>query len=339
VVFTDTFETGDSKFKYDQAFVDYRSRWDDVIPLRSRTQVGWAFGEFCCRNFTPLVLIRDNISENKGGALMDACHLRGVKSAYICPYTPQQDQAENYLGRVTTMASYAMVFSGAPLFFWRWAILCAVFIANILATYYSRESIWSTPYTLLFGEPFPNASIVVPFGCGALVLLDKDDRAKFKTRCVLLSFIHYTTSHPLYTYAFYSPRSKRVLYRQDAIFLVDTFPMRHARASIGLPRDGETLTAFRSPLASALDPNHDLSFREWKTGDSLPAFDDHATGIALHDDLHASRTDTPDFPLDWPRRFPHHPAFGPCSFHGPRSCPPSFSSIWILLTFLSSTPG
>ncbi len=53
------------------------------------------------------------------------------------------------------MASYAMVFSGAPLFFWRWAILCAVFLANILATYYSREKIWSTPYTLLFGGPFP----------------------------------------------------------------------------------------------------------------------------------------------------------------------------------------
>jgi hypothetical protein len=29
-----------------------------VIPLRSRTQVGWSFGEFCCRNFTPLILDR-----------------------------------------------------------------------------------------------------------------------------------------------------------------------------------------------------------------------------------------------------------------------------------------
>jgi hypothetical protein len=127
VVFTDTFETGDSKFRYGQAFVDYRSRWGDVNPLRSRTQVGWAFGEFCCRNFTPLILIRDNISENRGGTLMTECHARGVKSAFICPYTPQQDQAENYLGRVTTMASYAMVYAGAPLFFWRWAIQCAVF--------------------------------------------------------------------------------------------------------------------------------------------------------------------------------------------------------------------
>jgi hypothetical protein len=105
VVFTDTFETGDSRFRYGQAFVDYRSRWGDVIPLRSRSQVGWAFGEFCCRNFTPLILIRDNIREIKGGSLMAECHARGVKSAFICPYTPQQDQAENCLGRVTTMAS------------------------------------------------------------------------------------------------------------------------------------------------------------------------------------------------------------------------------------------
>jgi hypothetical protein len=313
VLFTDAFETGDSKFRYGQAFVDYRSRWGDVIPLRSRIQVGWAFGEFCCRNYIPLILIRDNISENVGGALMSECHARGVKSSFICPYTPQQDQDENYLGRITTMASYAMVYASAPLFFWRWAILCTVFIANILATYYSRERIWSTPYTCLFWEPFPDASIVVPFGCGALVLLDKDDRAKFKTRCALLIFIHYATTHPLYTYAFFSPRSKRVLYRQDAIFLTTTFPMRHARVYSGLSADDEALTPFRSPLGSSPECPEDLSFRGWKAGDDLPDFDDHSTGFSLHDDPRTSRTDTHACPPDWPRRYPDHPAFGPRS--------------------------
>jgi hypothetical protein len=312
-VFTDTFETRDCKFKYGQAFVDYRSRWGDVIPLRSRTQVGWAFGEFCCRNFTPLILLRDNISENIGGDLMKECHLRGVKSAFICPYTPQQDQAENYLGRITTMASYAMVYSGAPLFFWKWGVLSAVFVANITATYYSRERIWSTPYTLLFGEPFPDASIVVPFGCGALILLDQEDREKFKTRCALLILIHYATSHPLYTYAFFSPRTKRVLYRQDAIFLVTTFPMRHARVSTGLPADGEPLVAFRSPLASVMESQDDLSFQHWTTGDCLPDYDDHATGVTLVENSDSDRVTTPDLPLDWPRRYPYHPSFGPRS--------------------------
>jgi hypothetical protein len=66
--------------------VDYRSRYGDIIPIKSRKKVGCAFGEFCNRHFVPKILIRDNIPENVGGALADECHRRGVKSAYI--YAP-----------------------------------------------------------------------------------------------------------------------------------------------------------------------------------------------------------------------------------------------------------
>jgi hypothetical protein len=45
----------------------------EVIPLNSRSQVGWAFAEFCSRHFTPLILIRDNIGEHIGGSLMEEC--------------------------------------------------------------------------------------------------------------------------------------------------------------------------------------------------------------------------------------------------------------------------
>jgi hypothetical protein len=31
---------------------------------------GLYLGEFVCRNFSPLILIRDNIAKNRGGALM-----------------------------------------------------------------------------------------------------------------------------------------------------------------------------------------------------------------------------------------------------------------------------
>jgi hypothetical protein len=34
-LYMDTFESGDRRFPYDQAFVDHASRWGDVIPLRS----------------------------------------------------------------------------------------------------------------------------------------------------------------------------------------------------------------------------------------------------------------------------------------------------------------
>ena len=36
------------------------------------------------------------------------------------------------------MASFAMVLAGAPMFMWRWAIMCAAFINNISATFYKQ---------------------------------------------------------------------------------------------------------------------------------------------------------------------------------------------------------
>ncbi len=140
VYFTDTFKTEDSTYRNGQAFVDYRSRC-----IRSRKRVGWVIGKFCCCYYVPLILIRDNIAENVGGAVEEECHRRGIKSAFICPYTKQQDYAERYLGRVTAMASFAMVFSGAPIFMWRWGIKCAAFINNITATYYQKEKVWAVP--------------------------------------------------------------------------------------------------------------------------------------------------------------------------------------------------
>jgi hypothetical protein len=127
------------------------------------------------------------------------------------------------------------------------------------------------PYTLIFGEPFPDASIVVPFGCGALVLLDKDGREKFQSRCALMVFVHYATSHPMYTYAFYSPRTKCIVSRQDAIFLVNHFPMRMARTAAGFP-----------------DPQNDLSFQTWAQDEPLPVYDDHVKGTPLTDTYFAS---------------------------------------------------
>ncbi len=80
--------------------------------------------------------------------------------------------------------------------------------------------------------------MVVPFGCAVLVLRDSDDRAKFANRAVMMLFAHYSEDHPLFTYAVYSPRTKRLLHRQDVIFLTSVFPMRAARVASGLGPDG-----------------------------------------------------------------------------------------------------
>jgi hypothetical protein len=191
------------------------------------------------------------------------------------------DFAEGYIGRITTMASFAMVYSGAPLFMWVWAVKTAVFINNIMASYYSIQKVWATPYELIHGELFPDASIVVPFGCGVLVLLPKADRAKFKSRCALMIFIHYAVDHPLYTYAVYSPMTKRVLMRQDCIFLPQLFPMRIARAATGMSPDGEPLVPFRSPIGIREGTDPHLSFGGWDATDPLPEYEDHVRGSRL----------------------------------------------------------
>ncbi len=86
--------------------------------MRSKTEVGLAFATFCSQNWVPLILVRDNAGENVGGSLMKELLSRNVKSAIICPHHQQQNFAEGYIGRITAMASFGMVYSGAPLFMW-----------------------------------------------------------------------------------------------------------------------------------------------------------------------------------------------------------------------------
>ncbi len=293
--------------------MDYRSRFGDIIPIRTRKKVGWAIGEFCCRLFVPLILVRDNITENVGGALEEECHKRGIKSAFICPYTQQQDYAEGYLGRVTAMASFAMVFAGAPVFMWRWAIVCAVFINNITAAFYTREKFWATPWELFHGEPFPDSSVVVPFGCAALVLLNKKEIEKFKGTCALMIFVHYALNHPLYTYALYSPMTKKIIFRQDVIFLPYVFPMREARIRGGLVPDGDVVVAYRSPVREGGVRDNDMSFEDWKESDSILPYQDHVTGYSMISPSDETASSTGEMPSEWPRQQPFHLLFGPQS--------------------------
>jgi hypothetical protein len=113
LVCTDTFETGDTRFRYCLVFYDPVSRWGWIFPMHSKTEIGLAFATFCSQNWVPLILIRDGAGENVGGSLMKELLSRNVKSAFICPHHPQQNFAEGFIGRLTAMASFGMVYSGA----------------------------------------------------------------------------------------------------------------------------------------------------------------------------------------------------------------------------------
>ncbi len=110
VVFTDTFVSGDNKYMYGQVFYDYVSGWGDILPIRSQNDVGTALSDFCCRNWVPLCIVSDNAGENIGGDFVEVNRRLGIQRAYICPRHPMQNYAEGYLGRITAMASFAMVY-------------------------------------------------------------------------------------------------------------------------------------------------------------------------------------------------------------------------------------
>jgi hypothetical protein len=253
--------------------------------------------------------VRDNIGENIGGSLLEECRKRDVKSLFICPYRSQQNYAEDYLGRITAMASFAMVYSGAPLFMWIYATKTAVFVNRICASYYSKRQEWATPYELINGEPFPDASIVVPFGCAVLVLRNSDDRPKFTNRCTMMIFVHYSDDHPLFTYAVYSPRTKRVVHRQDCIFLTSVFPMRAARVGAGMGPDGDALVVFRSPESLRDGCLPELSFGHWTLGDPLPPYDDDVTGFTLTQPHHNLVVPPEEKDTNVPVHSPSHSSF------------------------------
>ncbi len=201
------------------------------------------------------------------------------------------------------------------MFMWIWSIAYAVFINNITASFCSTEQVWATPHELTFNEPFSDASIVVPFGCGVLVLLTEEERGKFQSRCALMIFIHYASQHPLYTYAVYSPRTRRVLFRQDCIFLTNLFPMRTARAREGLNLEGDSISIipYRSPISVRHRGDDTLSFQGWDVDQRLPEYQDHITGHKLNRPANEAMKTSDPKPMDYPCVNPNDPRFGPPS--------------------------
>ena len=125
-------------------------------------------------------------------------------------------------------------------------------------------------------------------------------------------FIHYADEHPLYTYAFYSPRTKRVIFRQDCIFLTGVFPMRIARQSSGLNPEGEPLIPFRSPLCMRGDGDSPFSFQDWNPSDPLPVYEDHVQGVKISPPFSTGtmiRSTVPER-ADESFHFPFHQEFG-----------------------------
>jgi hypothetical protein len=135
-------------------------------------------------------------------------------------------------------------------------------------------------------------------------------------------FVHYADDHPLYTYAVYSPRTKRVLMRQDCIFLPTLFPLLAARSAAGMNPDAEPLIPFRSPSGIREGSDPDFSFDGWSESEPLPEYEDQAHGYSLTRSLDCELVgDEVELHSDVPLHYPSHPSFGNVSVVGVRAPP------------------
>jgi len=284
IVAMDTLFSGDKQNPMAQLFVDYRSRLIEVTPMKSRTHVPMTLKRFLARWWTPRILLHDGAKENASVEMDHICLDRDISQIYRTPGQVKaavQNFSEPAVGHITRKATFAMVYAGATIRYWVLAIEAACFIDRITAHWYADLAAFSTPYFRVYGQHYPDSSVVQPWGCAALVLRVGGAAHKFKIRTFKMVFVSYAPQHPTYTYGFLNCKTGRTSHSQDAIFLRNEFPFRDARIRMGSAPAGDTLRPrilARSPYAHMAP--RDLCF-DWPGGPTLPSVDEDLSLLPL----------------------------------------------------------
>jgi hypothetical protein len=170
---TDTIHSGCSQSPHAQVCVDLGSRFIDVFALTSRTAVPQSIGRFCTRWWSPLVLLSDGAAERKSVEMAAVCLRRDIHQIFRAPGQTKvavQLFAEAAIGHITRKATHAMVLSGATTRHWFLALEAACFVDRLPAHWCADISACSTPCCKIYGQPFPDARVLQPWGCAALKL-------------------------------------------------------------------------------------------------------------------------------------------------------------------------
>ena len=157
-----------------ELYVDYVSRFICIFPMPRRTFVPSTVLKFCARWWTPTLLLCDGAGENHSHEMDSICLARNISKIFRTPGQTSvaiQNFSEPAIGHITRRATYALVFSGATIRYWVLATEAACFVDRITAHWYSDLNAFSTPYFRIYGQHFPDANVVQPWGCAALVLI------------------------------------------------------------------------------------------------------------------------------------------------------------------------
>ena len=189
-----------SGHKYFATFVDEKSRYLRVYPMKSREEIGEVFKEFktFVENQTGKRIKRvrsDNAAEYKGGVFASELKRCGILHETTVPHCPAQNGiAERVNLTLINMVKCMLEDANLPKKFWVEALHTACYLRNRSATSALDKA---TPFEVFWGVK-PNLQHLRPFGCAAIALNKGTRRSKLDPRGRECQLVGYSSHHKSY---------------------------------------------------------------------------------------------------------------------------------------------
>lgn len=204
--------------KYFLSFVDDKTRYAWVYPLRSKDEIYGKFHEW--KAMTELSTGRklkyirtDNGCEYTSKEFEDYFKTEGVCHELTIPKYPEQNGVAERANRTLVKTARSMLIeSRQPQSFWAEAVATATYLRNRSPT---KGVTGMTPYEAWTGQK-PQVDGLPVFGCQAFVHVPKDERKKLDSKSKKCIFLGYGANTK--GYRLYDPVKGKICHSRDVIF-------------------------------------------------------------------------------------------------------------------------
>lgn len=186
--------------KYFATFIDECSRYCKVYPLKSRDEIGEAFGQYksfvenqCGKHIKSVRT--DNAAEYKGGEFARIIKSSGILHETSVAHCPQQNGIAERMNRTLMEMTRCMLYeAGFPDNLWVEALQTASYIRNRCE---SRADISASPFELFWGIK-PSVQHLRVYGCDAVALIKGQNISKLHPKGINCRLVGYSSSQKGY---------------------------------------------------------------------------------------------------------------------------------------------
>ena len=227
-------------YKYFVSMIDDYSKMSAVTLIKQKSDVAQAVADFINMAQTQLSKhVKEFHSDNGGEYMSDKLQAAFKKFGIIhtksAPGTPQQNSvAERFNRTIIEMATCLMRERGVEEHFWGYAVLYANRIRNRLPCKGADDKV---PFALWFNKS-PSLKHHRTFGCKALNLVTKGNRAKFDSHSTECMYLGPDSDHGIHI--LYNPNTGKIIRSRDVEFIEDESLTQTAKADDSMEYEYDT---------------------------------------------------------------------------------------------------